>query len=90
MAAETSTRHRTSGVAALAAPLEVHEIRGSAVYSVEEAQRALHLRRSTIRREVREGRLRVSRRAGRYFILGQWLVEWIEGGEISRRRGGAA
>jgi len=40
---------------------------------------------STIRREVREGRLRVSKRCGRYYLLGEWLLEWIAGGEVKRR-----
>jgi len=64
----------------------VHEIRGTAVYGVDDARRILRLKQSTIRREVREQRLRVSKRAGRYFILGRWLIEWIEAGELKRRR----
>ncbi len=61
-----------------------HRIDPTAVYSVLEAQAALKLKRSTIRRELREGRLRVSKRAGRYFLLGEWLLEWLRGGEIRR------
>jgi hypothetical protein len=57
------------------------------VYSAAGAREALGLTASTIRREVREGRLRVSKRAGRYFLLGAWLLEWIAGGEV--RRSGA-
>jgi hypothetical protein len=30
--------------------------------------------------------LRCSKRAGRYWILGEWLLEWLRGGEV--RRGG--
>jgi hypothetical protein len=63
----------------------VHVISPHAVYSVEDAIRIFRLRKSTIRREIREGRLRVSRRAGRYFLLGRWLIEWIEGGELRRQ-----
>jgi hypothetical protein len=55
------------------------------VYLVHDAERLLHLRRSTIRREVREGRLRVSKRASRYYILGRWLLEWIEAGLVRPR-----
>jgi hypothetical protein len=63
----------------------VHVIAPTAVYLVEDAKRILRLKESTIRREVREGRLRVSKRAGRYFILGSWLVEWLKGGEVRRQ-----
>jgi hypothetical protein len=65
-----------------------HEIRPTAVYVVDDARRIFRLKQSTIRREVREGRLRISKRAGRYFLLGRWLIEWIEAGELPRRRPG--
>jgi hypothetical protein len=64
-----------------------HVIEPTAVYSVAEAVAALRLRQSTIRRELREGRLRVAKRAGRYYLLGKWLLAWIEGGEVCRRKG---
>jgi hypothetical protein len=63
-----------------------HVITPTAVYTVAEARAALHLKHSTIRREVREGRLRVAKRAGRYYLLGRWLLEWIEQGEIVRSK----
>jgi len=56
-----------------------------AVYFPDDARKLLRLRSSTFRREIREGRLRVSKRAGKYFFLGKWLVEWIEGGELRRQ-----
>jgi hypothetical protein len=59
-----------------------HVIVPAAVYSVEEAQSALGLRPSTIRRELRKGRLRVSKRAGRYYLLGEWILEWLREGEV--------
>jgi hypothetical protein len=62
--------------------LAVHVILPGAIYFVDDAQRLLRLRSSTIRREVRERRLRISKRAGRYFILGEWLLAWIKAGEI--------
>jgi hypothetical protein len=55
------------------------------VYSVEEAQAALKLKRSTIRREVRERRLRISKRAGRYYLLGEWILQWLRAGELALR-----
>jgi hypothetical protein len=65
----------------------IHVIQANAVYGVEEAIQVFRLRKSTIRREIREGRLRVSKRAGRYYLLGEWLLEWIRGGEQPRRGG---
>jgi hypothetical protein len=60
------------------------------VFLAADVQAALRLNRSTIRREVREGRLRVSKRAGRYYFLGSWLLEWIAGGEVERKARAAA
>ena len=63
----------------------VHEVKPCGLYLVDEVQRIFRLKKSTIRRELREGRLRVSKRAGRYFLLGRWLIEWIESGELAPR-----
>jgi hypothetical protein len=63
-----------------------HRIDPDEVYTLREAQAALLLGRSTLRRELRSGRLRVSRRSGRHYILGRWLLQWLEEGEIKRRR----
>jgi hypothetical protein len=57
-----------------------------AVYSLEAARGALGLAPATLRREIRLGRLRVSKRAGRYYLLGVWLLEWLEAGEVTRYR----
>jgi hypothetical protein len=48
-------------------------------------RRAFALRETTVRREVREGRLRIAKRAGRYYLLGEWILDWLRGGEIRRR-----
>jgi hypothetical protein len=58
-----------------------------AVFTRDTLTATLGLRPNTIRREVREGRLRVSRRAGRWFFLGEWVTEWLRAGEVPRRRG---
>jgi hypothetical protein len=63
-----------------------HVIHRTAIYSLEAARQALGLKKDTLRREVRLGRLRVAKRAGRYYVLGNWLLEWLEGGEVRRRR----
>jgi hypothetical protein len=67
----------------------VHEILPSGVYFPEHFQTMFRVRATTLRREVREGRLRIAKRGGRYILLGSWILEWIEAGEIRRREGGA-
>jgi hypothetical protein len=62
-----------------------HVIQPTAVYTVEQLQAALGLARSTVRTERRMGRLRVAKRAGRYYVLGAWLLEWLQAGELKRR-----
>jgi hypothetical protein len=66
------------------APGQVHVISRTGIYFPDAVQAIFRLRKSTLRREIREGRLRVSRRAGRYFVLGAWLLEWLEAGEVHR------
>jgi hypothetical protein len=56
-----------------------------AVYSLEQARSTLQLAKNCLPREIRLGRLRVAKRAGKYFILGAWLLEWIEAGELPAR-----
>jgi hypothetical protein len=62
-----------------------HTLHPRTIYSLESARAALGLAQATLRREIRLGRLRVSKRAGRYFILGAWLLEWLEAGEVRRK-----
>jgi hypothetical protein len=75
---------RSVGTASAAEP---HIIVPTAVYTSEQVRRLLGLADGTIRREVREGRLRVAERCNRYYFLGAWLLEWIAAGEKSSRRG---
>jgi hypothetical protein len=56
-----------------------------AVFTIASATALLGLRKNTLPREARERRLRVSKRAGRYFILGEWLIEWLRSGEVLRQ-----
>jgi hypothetical protein len=57
----------------------------NAVGSVAQWTAVLGVGETTLLREVRRGRLRASRRAGRYWITGEWLLAWIAGGETTRR-----
>jgi hypothetical protein len=55
-----------------------------AVFTIDQARTTLQLAKNCLPREIRLGRLRVAKRAGKYLILGSWLLEWIEGGEVLR------
>jgi len=61
-------------------------IHPKSVMVLEQATALLALPPSCLPREARLGRLRTSRRAGRLWTTGAWLMEWIERGETSRRR----
>jgi hypothetical protein len=65
----------------------VHVIHPDAIYFLDQVKVLFRLSDSTVRRELREGRLKVSKRAGRYFLLGKWLIEWLEGGLLRRGKG---
>jgi hypothetical protein len=60
-----------------------------AVFTVQSATAFLSLNPTSLPRAIRRGELRVSRRGGKYFILGEWLIAWLEGGTRTRRRAGA-
>lgn len=62
-----------------------HRIDENAVYDLQAARSALALTKGTLPREIKLGRLRAAKRAGKYLILGRWLREWIEAGEVPRR-----
>jgi hypothetical protein len=51
-------------------------------YRPEHLREGLSLTRNTLRREIKLKRLRVSKRAGKYYFLGSWVLEWLEGGEL--------
>lgn len=60
-------------------------INPSAVFLIDQLRTALQLRASTLRREIRMGRLRVSKRGGKYFFLGEWVLQWLRTGEVQQR-----
>jgi hypothetical protein len=59
-----------------------HVVYPGAVYTVEDLRRIFGLKASSVRREVRLGRLRIAKRCGRYYCLGQWVLEWLGDGEL--------
>jgi hypothetical protein len=58
-----------------------HVIHPDAVYTLA-SLRQLHVTASLIRSERRAGRFRLARRGGRYYVLGRWILEWLESGEV--------
>ena len=59
-----------------------HIVHPSAVYTVEDLRRLFGLKASSVRREVRLRRLRIAKRCGRYYCLGQWVLQWFGDGEV--------
>jgi hypothetical protein len=83
-------RRRSPGTAEQDPPasaVAVHAVVPTGVYFVDTFRKLFRLRKSTVRREVREGRLRIAKRAGRYYLLGKWVLQWLEEGELPRRHG---
>ena len=58
-----------------------HRIDPLNVYYLPDALRDLGLKESTVRRENKAGRLRIGRRVNRIYLLGDWVLEWLRGGE---------
>jgi hypothetical protein len=69
-------------LATAAAPPAPAVIQATAVYTVAQVRVMLGLRQSSLRREIRQGRLRVNKRCGKYFFLGAQLLAWLRGGEL--------
>jgi hypothetical protein len=63
------------------------EIVPTAVYDLASARESLGLAKGTLPREIRLGQLRAAKRGGKILILGEWLLEWVRGGEVRRGRG---
>lgn len=63
---------------------EVPVISPRAVYSPGQIQKLLGLRRTSIYTEIKKRRLQRSLRCGKVFILGAWVIRWLEEGRVSR------
>jgi hypothetical protein len=53
-----------------------------AIYYLADLSRLFGFRASTVRTARRSSGLRVGRRAGRVFVMGSWLLEWFQSGEL--------
>jgi hypothetical protein len=51
----------------------------NAVFSLAGLQKALKLRRNSLPREIKEGRLKAHKRCGRWWIIGQSVLSWLQG-----------
>jgi hypothetical protein len=60
------------------------------LFTVERLRVMLGLRKNSLKREIRLGRLQARIRLGRYFILGSWIKAWIESGEVPKSQRNAA
>jgi hypothetical protein len=70
-------------------PAPVPVIHPRQVFTIDSLTQTLGLRRGTVPRELRLKRLRHSKRAGRIWILGEWVVAWLQAGEVCRQRAAA-
>jgi hypothetical protein len=66
------------------APPPVRVVSPGAVYLAAEFRQLFGLKASSLRREVREGRLIVSKRCGKYFVVGSRILEWLAAGEVNK------
>jgi hypothetical protein len=57
-------------------------IHPNAVYDPQSVAAALELPEAIIDHDIDLGKLRCSKRAGRHFIIGQWLLDWVEAAEL--------
>jgi hypothetical protein len=74
----------TSDPPAILTPVVLHP---RMVLSLDQARQTLGLAKNCLPREVRKGRLRVAKRAGKYFTTGKWLMEWLTTAEVRRPPG---
>jgi hypothetical protein len=52
------------------------------VYTLHSLTDLLGLKKGTLPREMRLGRLRYAKRAGRVYVLGEWVLAWLRAGEV--------
>ena len=57
-----------------------------AVYTIATLTDTLGLKAGTLPRELRLGRLRYAKRSGRVWILGRWVLDWLQAGEVRKER----
>jgi predicted DNA-binding transcriptional regulator AlpA len=63
-------------------------IEPNAVLTEEALREVFGVTAEMLAKETRAGRLRVSRRGGRLYILGEWFLDWIRAGEVKEEPDG--
>jgi hypothetical protein len=61
-------------------------VQPNGVYRPEDLSLSLGIPLSGIRRDIRSGKLRASKRRGRLFVLGEQVLDWLRAGEVRRRK----
>jgi hypothetical protein len=61
---------------------QVQTISPTDVFTLATLTETLGVRVNTLPREIRKRRLRAAKRGGRYYILGEWVIEWLRAGEV--------
>jgi hypothetical protein len=84
------SRHRTTPTEAATPPAAaqapaVHIIDPRGLYFPETFRAVFRLSASSLRRELRQGRLKVYKRCGKYYLIGEQILEWLRGGEVRPR-----
>jgi hypothetical protein len=62
-------------------------IHPDAVFDLHTLRETLDLKPGCLPRECRLGRLRYCKRGGKVLFVGRWVLQWLEAGEVKRRRG---
>jgi hypothetical protein len=68
------------------APQPTAPLLADAIYTARTAAAALGVSLHAFRREVWQGKVRFSRRLGRNFIHGRWLLDWLGEGQFNESR----
>lgn len=62
-----------------------HHVRPTDLYTRAEVGEILGLTERAVGQEVQSGRLLCSKRCGRSYFLGEWLLEWVKAGVVLHR-----
>jgi hypothetical protein len=78
-------RNQRMPVAEPATAPVVPVIQPTSIFTTKTFREVFGLRPSSLRREVREGRLKVFKRCDKYFILGEEVLAWLRSGTVHGR-----
>jgi hypothetical protein len=64
------------------APQVVTIVNENSVFDLPGFVATFNLKKSSLRREIKMGRIKVYKRCGRYFLLGADVLLWLRGGQV--------